>query len=238
MDAAIDPLVYEAEHLLDGYAARFRDYYGSVSTRFVEIPCAFGGTGVRLYSNEVVAREAGEPGLLILGPSGCSKTLLGYRLALAALQRGAVPIIVAAKDYQGNFADVANVEAALLGAPDVRAVISASRRLDRQLVLVIDGYNECPADQRVRLTRSLAAVSRRYEARVIISSQSALERPDVASLADCVAAGGRIRQQQPSPPIAVAVHKMRPKQAPSCYGSRETCQRRFFADAPTRRRVL
>ena len=116
------------------------------------------------------------------GPSGCAKTLLGYRLALHGLDNGDLPLVVAAKNYQGNFAETADAEAVLLGSRSARAVISAGRRLNRQLVFVVDGYNECPAEHRLRLTRSMSALARRYDARIIISSQIAVERADLLTL--------------------------------------------------------
>jgi DNA replication protein DnaC len=91
----------------------------------------------------VLERSATESSVLLIGPSGCGKSLLSYKIAIAALARGCVPIILRAKDFEGNLRDVANREAALLDAHSAATVISAARRLDRQLVLVVDGYNEC-----------------------------------------------------------------------------------------------
>jgi hypothetical protein len=100
-------------------------------------------------------------------------------MAVAALARGYVPIILPAKDFEGSLRDVANREAALLGAHSAATVISAARRLDRQLALVVDGYNECTPPERQRLTRSMAAAAKRYGAHVVLSSQSPLERDDL-----------------------------------------------------------
>ena len=58
-------------------------------------------------------------------------------------------------------------------------LISAARLLDRRLLLVIDGYNECTPSERQRLTRSIAAAVRRYEALVVVSSRIDLERNDL-----------------------------------------------------------
>jgi hypothetical protein len=100
-------------------------------------------------------------------------------IALAALARGTVPIIVPAKDFEGNLRDIVNREAALLDAQSAAALISAARRLSRQVLLVVDGYNECTPSERQRLTRSVAAAVTRYNAQVVVSSRIPLERGDL-----------------------------------------------------------
>jgi hypothetical protein len=113
------------------------------------------------------------------GDSGCGKSLLSYAIALAALGRGRVPIVIPAKDFEGNLRDLANREAALLDAQSAAAAISAARLLDRRLVLVVDGYNECTPSERQSLTRSIAATVSRYNATAVVSSRIALEREDL-----------------------------------------------------------
>jgi hypothetical protein len=67
----------------------------------------------------------------------------------------------------------------LLDAKSAAAVISAASRLNRRLILVVDGYNECTPGERQRLTRSVAAAVKRYDARAVISSRIPLERGDL-----------------------------------------------------------
>jgi hypothetical protein len=87
--------------------------------------------------------------------------------------------VIPAKDFEGNLRDVANREASLLYAQSAAAVISAARLLDRRLVLIVDGYNECKPSERQRLTRSIAAAGWRYDATAVVSSRIKLERADL-----------------------------------------------------------
>src|SRR5581483_4022131 len=105
--------------------------------------------------------------------------MLSYKMAIAALARGCVPIILPAKDFEGNLRDLANREATLLGVHSVAEIIRAAQRLNRQLLLVVDGYNECTPAERQRLTRTIAAAVKRYDAHAIMSSQIPLERDDL-----------------------------------------------------------
>ena len=56
------------------------------------------------------------------------------------------------------------------------------RRLNRPLLFVVDGYNECAAPDRPSLTRALAALARRYEANLLLTSQCPLARSDLLPL--------------------------------------------------------
>jgi hypothetical protein len=132
-----------------------------------------------LSSVVVLERSLHDDNVLLTGPSGCGKSLLSYGIGLAGLARGNVPIVVPAKDFEGNLRDVVNREAALLEARSAATVISAARRLNRRLMLVVDGYNECTPGERQRLTRSIAAAAKRYDARAVISSRVPLERGDL-----------------------------------------------------------
>jgi hypothetical protein len=58
-------------------------------------------------------------------------------------------------------------------------LIGATRKLGRRLLLVVDGYNECTPSERSRLTRSIAAAVKRFNARAVVTSRIALEREDL-----------------------------------------------------------
>jgi hypothetical protein len=177
VEAALSENLLDAELLLKAYGEAFTGTYGAPASELIPVSCQCES---ELLSSEVVLeRSATESSVLLIGPSGCGKSLLSYKIAIAALARGCVPIILPAKDFEGNLRDAANREAALLDAHSAATVISAARRLDRQLVLVVDGYNECTPTERQRLTRSMAAAVKRYKAQAILSSQSPLERDDL-----------------------------------------------------------
>lgn len=177
IDAALSPELLAAEQLLKAYGDAFIQTYGRPASEMVSVSCVW--EGETLSSDVVLERSMRDDNILLMGPSGCGKSLLGCNIGLAGLARGNVPIIVPAKDFEGNLRDVVNRETALLDARSAAAVISAARRLNRRLVLVVDGYNECTPAERQRLTRSVAAAVTRYDARIVISSRTPLERGDL-----------------------------------------------------------
>lgn len=177
LDAALSPELLHAERLLLAYRDAFRRTYSPAASEMVPVRCVSdGGT---LSSKAVVERAVMGGNILLAGGSGCGKSLLSYNAALFALGHGCVPIVIPAKDFQGSLRDVANREAALLDAESAAVLIGAARLLDRRVILVVDGYNECTPSERQRLTRSIAAAIRRFDAIVMVSSSIAIERGDL-----------------------------------------------------------
>ncbi|MDX8455194.1 nuclease-related domain-containing protein [Mesorhizobium sp. VK9D] len=177
LDAALSSEVLHAERLLLAYGDAFTRTYGPTASEMVPMRCI--RDGETLSSEAVVERVVMDGNVLLAGDSGCGKSLLSYKAALFALGQGCVPIVIPAKDFEGSLRDVANREATLLDAQSAAALISAARVWDRPLVLVVDGYNECAPSERQRLTRSVAAAVRRFDAIAVVSSRIALERGDL-----------------------------------------------------------
>lgn len=180
IDAALSPELFAADRLLETYGDAFGRTYGPLASEMVAVACASddGPTS----SDTVQESGVGHESIMLMGPSGCGKSLLSFRIALAMQGRGHVPIVIPAKDFEGRLGDVTNREAALLDAPSMAAVIAAARRLHCRLLLVVDGYNECMPSERPRLTRSVIAAMKRYDANVVVSSRLPLERDDLLPL--------------------------------------------------------
>ena len=187
IDAALSPELLDAERLIAAYSEAFTSTYGPPASAMVPVPCVCDGE--TLSSVNVLEQAAQDENVLLIGDLGCGKSLLSYAIAVAELGHGRVPLIIPAKDFEGNLREVANREATLLGARSAAALISASQLLDRRLVLLVDGYNECTPSERQRLTRSIAAAVARYKAIAVVSSRIPLERGDLVPGAHLCRAG-------------------------------------------------
>ena len=180
VSAACDPALSAAEGLLRQYQTAFCRA-NTCSESLVPFTCRYNG---QTMASEEVTRMVAEQraGILIRGPSGCGKTLLASQAGLAFAQSGAVVITIPARDYSGSVKAVVDREVGLLVRSKATNVLSAARALNRPLLFVVDGYNECRGSERASLTRGLAALARDYEGSVLVTSQILLVGSDLLEL--------------------------------------------------------
>ena len=178
--AACDPRLVAAEDLLEEYVTAFR---GCNTFQEQLVPFTCRSEGERVSSDDVtrvVVEERAD--VLLLGPSGCGKTLLATHLALGFTESGGIAVMVRGMDYTGDVNAVIQRETRLLVRAEGREVLDAATALKRPVLLVVDGYNECAESERGSLTRELVALTRDYQATVLVTSQDALVHEDLLTI--------------------------------------------------------
>ena len=176
LESACDSALFEAENLLRQYVTAFRRDQMRPGA-MIPFNCRVEGKDV---SSGQVRRLIGEErtDVLIKGPSGCGKSLLAAKAALALTELDGIPVLIPVKDYAGNAKAVLEREVrTLVDSPAVK-LLRAARALNRPLVFVVDGYNECAEADRAFLTRRVAALARMYRGGVVVTSQIPLVRGD------------------------------------------------------------
>ena len=178
--AACDVSLADSEALLRQYSVAYSRAHTHPET-VVPFPCRSGGEAVQ--SHEVVSLVAErQADILIQGPSGCGKTLLAGQAGHTFSQHGGIAIMIPIRDYAGSIKAVLNREVGLLCGTSATMMLTAAKRLNRPLLFLVDGYNECAAQDRPSLTRALAALARTYEASLLVTSQCPLARSDLLPL--------------------------------------------------------
>ena len=178
--AACDARLAEAEDRLRQYGTVFRKAYCEGAAL---VPFTCESRGAAVSSSDVVRAVAeGRAGTLFHGPSGCGKTMLAASSGVAFSELGGVAISVQGKDFSGSARELLGREATLLGMPSAIQLLNDARRLNRPILLIVDGYNECSEDRRGLLTRIVAALAYRYEAEILVTSQIRLVRGDLLEL--------------------------------------------------------
>jgi len=178
---ACDGRMLEAQQTL-------RQYVGEVIRTYEPTVAQFKPDTYRVDGQSLVARDLerlllqDRANLLIQGPSGCGKSLLSIWLAIRLSAAGVIPLFFECRTFDGQLGAALDREAALLDVPSASRLFAAARMLARPVAVIADGYNECPAEARFRLTRTLRAASAKYDATIVISSQIDLDRSDLLPL--------------------------------------------------------
>ena len=167
----------EAEEVLQSYQETAAQVY-AVPDSLAPFDCVLQG---REISSDEFSRIICETNgnILLKGPSGCGKSHLAADTVLEFVRRGDVALIVRIKNYTDSLMTILDREIELLDVRSSNKLFSAAQMLERSILLVADGYNECDGSRRESLTLELAAMARRYKANILITSQVPLARPDV-----------------------------------------------------------
>lgn len=192
LPALFNPALLSAETALQDYSRNFLAAYGPRAACLLAFPCK-DPAGEVIGSEDLASGFFEGSGILLQGPPGCGKSLAGLSVAVRALATADLPVVVEAKLFEGRLRSVLDPEVALLRQPSFQTLTKAVRLTGRRLLFVVDGYNECRPNLRLRLTRTLAELVRRTGGRILVSSQIPVEG-DLLALTEF---------QVPRPPAAL-----------------------------------
>lgn len=170
-DLALSP----EEAVVANYRARFHDLGQALSEPMAPTVVTRG--------EEVLDLEAVQAGLdagwcaQIVGGSGSGKTLFLDALGRAANRSGFVCLTVPARHFNGRLAPLL-VQAVASGtdaAPG--ALLSAAAASGAPVLVLVDGWNECPLDRAPELVRALHAARLRWGLQVVIAGQAPVDLP-------------------------------------------------------------
>ena len=180
IEAAFDTVLTEAEQGLRRYTAMFCRTY-KLEEPLVPFTCW--SSGEEISSDDIMQMICEERvDLLLQGPTGCGKSILATSSGIAFNQRVGIAITVQVKEYAGRLKTVLDREVGLLAAPSAAQLLSDARRLNRPILFIVDGYNECAEETQSSLTRGIAALARKYEASILITSQVSLVSANLLNL--------------------------------------------------------
>lgn len=177
IEAACDPTLLRAEQRVNEYLRDFRRTYAAAAEAVVEFMCV--ADREEVTSSEIARRAVERRDALFIGPSGCGKSLLASSCGVMLTEVRGVPITVQAKDYKGSLKTIMDWEVGLMADCSAVEMLAATRRLNLPTLLIVDGYNECDEHRRIALTRSIAAISKRFGMGVLITSQVEPARRDL-----------------------------------------------------------
>jgi Nuclease-related domain/AAA domain (dynein-related subfamily) len=165
-----------AQDRVSGYLRSLRDFYSRELHELVPLP---------LITDEGSLPASGLYDALqqhrhvqLAGPSGTGKTHLARHL-LATIPDGAlVPVLVEGTMYEGRLSPLLDRAVAAFTTASPRDLQLAAAIGGQAILLVVDGFNECPPALQERLLRDLSSLCRRSQAVTLITSQAAATMPE------------------------------------------------------------
>lgn len=169
MEDAWNPERQPGFTLIRDYTASFEKLYAPEIRQLIPVECSIGSDVVS--SDLLQVQLTDWKNILITGDAGCGKSMIARKFGIDAAQKGELPILIEAKDFAGKLRPLMVEEIGLLGVASLRDFLSSVRFLEKKLVLIVDGINECREDLRPRLLRALRVLCDRYLLRVVLVSQ-------------------------------------------------------------------
>lgn len=172
-EAAIERLTLpfdskKAEGVIKTYLEEFQSAYKLQAGRFVLSSYRIDNN---LISNgDAIPDQILHGNALIIGGPGLGKSLLAKRVATLCIDDNEVPIIVEAIQFSKNIEPQLDSEHGLAGST-FEDLEFACNILQKKVLLIVDGYNECPEAIRVKLNLWIIGMINKLKARLVITSQ-------------------------------------------------------------------
>lgn len=167
--------VASARKAIQDYEHRLKDYYSRDLHHLVETTVETNGRtigSVELLDFLSTGRNAS-----FVGASGVGKTHLSKHMLLRAIDRGWLPILIKAKNFDGKLSKLLDRSIAHLHPSSSSNLFAAAKALGQPIVLVVDGYNECPEAMKPVLLETLQAFCLRRPFPIVMSSQTKIALP-------------------------------------------------------------
>ncbi len=174
LDDLEDPSLTEATEALRLYSDRFKDYYEKRLGPFVATTVK-SNTGLAVKGDifDLLVRIRNSQ---LIGPSGIGKTHLALHIAKRSTINNQVVVMASAKNYQGNLSAFLDRCIAHLHPGTFCNLVKHCEKARKPLALILDGFNECPANLHDDLLQQLQALSLRNPIPLLITSQEPIHR--------------------------------------------------------------
>lgn len=165
LSQAIDAAVFQAHESVAAYAAKLQHPV---------IASLLAPRDQELVGHNVIERLRRPSDILLLGRSGLGKSFHLDHYRRSCFDFDELPILLHGRYYQRDLDQGIYKSIGPYTPLTPAELLEAAAKLGRRPVLIVDGWNECPVQLQADLGNDLRAFQLRYNARLIIASQTVL----------------------------------------------------------------
>ncbi|MFI6306752.1 NERD domain-containing protein [Amycolatopsis thailandensis] len=166
-ERAVDTSI--AARKVETYCRAFTEFYAANLHDLVPLPLTVDQTAIAPIDFRGLLQEVDR--VQLVGPSGAGKSHLARHAALALAAQGAVPVLVAAGMYEKRLMPLLNRVISRFFPGSANDLLQAAKILGRGVILIVDGFNECPLALREQLLGDLSALRLYAAASILITTQ-------------------------------------------------------------------
>ncbi len=164
----------EAEGIVAQYLAAYHDLASVSAGPYIEPQFDEADTTRRIAERIKAGAQA-----QIVGTSGSGKTELIKVVARLTAEAGSMPIFLRAREFETRLAPLLQTSIARSTALRPSQLFKAAARIGAEIVLFVDGINECPPDRRSELVEALQAARLKFGARLVLTTQEPISLPTI-----------------------------------------------------------
>jgi hypothetical protein len=173
---ASDIPIADGQDIVDSYTRRLKSFYGRNLHELVALPIQVNADTVP--STEVLAGLGDWRHAQLVGRSGSGKSHLAKHISLHAIENGYIPVFLTAGMYEGRLSSLLNRSVARFSNSTADELTRAARLLNKDILLIVDGLNECPTTLAEQLLGDLSAFCLRTPVLTLVTTQTEFKLPE------------------------------------------------------------
>ncbi|WP_343566212.1 SMEK domain-containing protein [Sphingobacterium sp.] len=158
-----------AKQRINFYTSIYRIIHEESCSDLVPYSCIFNDEVIE--SEKLINGEISWNRLVFIGGSGLGKSVLSKTIGLESIYRSLIPVFIEAKYYENGLEELIYNEVKVASFGSAKAFIKDCQKENHEIVLIVDGLNECSSLIIPKLLGELSEINKQFKVKIITSQQ-------------------------------------------------------------------